>query len=1111
MLFGRTQRTQTKKRLYLLLIGAVFVLSPIISLFQTTPSYAETNYNSLVPNDKYWFHEYASALGECFASAMATHKDPEKLTGNNLFNASPSEAQFHSYATFLAGDQPMESVSCHGMSNSSNEFSKAALKRFGINGVELLCAMGYTKEGGAICKSSPGKPFSQERISNREQKFYSALKKLTGYDHAAAEKDPAVQYAKWHSVVANGCVDGSPVSKSEFDKADGDSRISFDAVDGNKIVKKYYSRATVSKFNSNRSNGGKFVEYPYDQKLAKKSIRCFDAAAKVNQSAQGYLNVVQKKAAEKMCSERGFKNKELEACVQGVLKKDKNSCTGSGAEKSACQWGAENANNLSLDIGDEKLQSGTKDQNDEGPNDCAVTGVGWWVCPLSNSLASGMDWVYGQLARFLETRPLEVSSTTSGLYIAWNTMRGFANTAFIIGFLIIIYSQITSIGISNYGIKRLLPRLIVAAILVNLSFYICAILIDMSNIAGHVVQDIFVGMRETMTTQGGAAANDMNFGSVTAAILSNGAIAAGGIAAFIVKSGGIVKATVPLLFPLLIGMGLILMVVLIIMAARQAMIIILTIISPLAFVAYLLPGTETWFRKWRETMTTLLIFFPAFSAVFGGSQLAAAAIKQNASNIVMMILALAVQVAPLAIVPLLLKLSGGLLNRFAGIVNDKGKGLFDRSWNWAQGKKEDMINRSIARSDDQLRGKRHTFARLGKAYRQRVSGRKEEYEKNEKAAELEYLKSAQHAKIDRDRRFIDDAHRLAQSRLDTAWARELATSGTAAHRQAVQLQTSQNDASLQNQRFENQYKELETTKGTRQYQIGQNTRDERGRSESFERVASGQFAERVLKDQQLQDYIGGPENAYYGNAQGSQRVKAQAYQATKSAFEEAIKNATVYLRAENIQGEKLVNLAQGKDAGDIKATPDNITAAVRSMFEDRDAKSIMSFMNNIGDFKNLPAATRDALADALRMYGGAPFMGNSFIKDLQNNNVSGSGQEVLDKLMGKFVQDKVSSNSLNTNPEYLEQIVNYIQSNKFREQAKKNPDIVDRVKESIDTGLGEPMLAGSLSSEVIDLWKDMKESLKSIDKGTKENQESLRNIEQQDSPKNPKNGWDNKE
>ncbi|MEO7904841.1 MAG: hypothetical protein ABIR91_03550, partial [Candidatus Saccharimonadales bacterium] len=115
---------------------------------------------------------------------------------------------------------------------------------------------------------------------------------------------------------------------------------------------------------------------------------------------------------------------------------------------------------------------------------CAITGIGWLVCSVTNFLATGMDWVFDALSGFVEVQALSTDGNST-MHRVWNIMRGFANVAFVIAFLIIIYSQLTSVGMSNYGIKKLLPRIIIAAILVNVSYWICAIAIDLSNILGY--------------------------------------------------------------------------------------------------------------------------------------------------------------------------------------------------------------------------------------------------------------------------------------------------------------------------------------------------------------------------------------------------------------------------------------------------------------------------------------------------------------------------------------------------------------------------------------------------------------------------------------------------
>ncbi|MDB5180342.1 MAG: rane protein of unknown function [Candidatus Saccharibacteria bacterium] len=325
---------------------------------------------------------------------------------------------------------------------------------------------------------------------------------------------------------------------------------------------------------------------------------------------------------------------------------------------------------------------------------CSVEGIGWIICPLSVFIAGGMDWAFGILATFIAVQPSVLGDPNNGMYVAWNVMRNIANVAFVIAFLIIIYSQLTSFGVSNYGLKKLIPRLIIAAILVNVSFIISALAIDISNVLGYSIQNIFNIIRENVfniTNDNFAGVNsnlDSPWKVVTAAILAGGGIVGG---FYYISSGAEI-----MLVPLLLGLILTLIFVIIVLAARQAIIVILVIIAPLAFVANLLPNTEKWFDKWKDLFMTMLIFFPAFSLVFGGSQLAGQLIIQNAGdNIVTVLFGMAVQIAPLVITPLLLKFSGSLLGRIAQIANNPSKGILDRNKAWAASHAENLRYKNI--------------------------------------------------------------------------------------------------------------------------------------------------------------------------------------------------------------------------------------------------------------------------------------------------------------------------------------------------------------------------------------------------------------------------------
>ncbi len=326
-----------------------------------------------------------------------------------------------------------------------------------------------------------------------------------------------------------------------------------------------------------------------------------------------------------------------------------------------------------------------------GTSSCNVDGgLGWIICPVTNTLATGMDWVFKTLSSFLAVRPAETGQDTV-LFRAWSYMRSFANIAFVIAFLIIIYSQLTNLGINNYSMKKLLPRLIVAAILVNLSYYISSVAIDISNILGYSLQDVFIQIRNSLVGTSGNSWDLISWKSMSGFILSSGtAGVAGGVALFTTLSTYGVTGSLFLLLPALVVALTAVLVALVVMAARQAIITLLVIIAPLAFVAYLLPNTEKWFDKWRSTFMTLLILFPAFSMIFGGSQLAATAIIQNADSINLVILGMLVQVAPLFITPMLVKLSGSTVARIAGMVNNPNKGIIDRTRNWSKDRADNV-------------------------------------------------------------------------------------------------------------------------------------------------------------------------------------------------------------------------------------------------------------------------------------------------------------------------------------------------------------------------------------------------------------------------------------
>ena len=616
---------------------------------------------------------------------------------------------------------------------------------------------------------------------------------------------------------------------------------------------------------------------------------------------------------------------------------------------------------------------------------CDVQGIGWFICPVSNWLADGIDFMYSALQQFLKTKPLETTNQNSGIYLAWVIMRNISNVAFIVAFLVIIYSQLTSVGISNYGVKKMIPRLVIAAVLVNLSFTICAILLDLSNIAGYAFQDAFMGIKNTISTVG-ENTSTWTWSEVISTALSNGALAIGAVA--------FTTELLPMLVPAATLAGLTLLLILLIMAARQALIIILIIISPLAFVCYLLPGTEKWFKKWRDSFLTMLVFFPAFSVVFGGAQLAGILIIQNATGpngAIMHVLGMLVQIIPLAITPLIMKFSGGVLGKFAGFVNDKNKGWYDRTKNWSKGRREIIRNKKLANPNMA----RFNPNRLRRWTDHNGRALKKELETSQKNAENSFRDTARYKRLDMSARQATRRADLLSAQDDNRYLE--ATQGymaddiydkRPAYDRALRVvsarySTWRDAKSYQQQaQFMSDIKDLETEIATAGL-IKNNA----------QRQQHSEFAEQLINNKELREKAGGhvftDEN---GNLIGANAALASAIATSRSEYAKSVDEARQIIKHYKLSSEQRQGLALGRRSinlpGGVRLTKDSIfvrEATIEEQVKYGTAAEVAELLSE------LPPEFRASAASALAESGiksRANFMGGKLIDDMLKGDIN---------------------------------------------------------------------------------------------------------------------------
>lgn len=339
-----------------------------------------------------------------------------------------------------------------------------------------------------------------------------------------------------------------------------------------------------------------------------------------------------------------------------------------------------------------------KDKDNKDKNSCAIEWIGWIVCPIVRGSTGVVVGLYNFMqANFLNIKSDQLFSNSGKgqeAFKHWVTFRDIANIFFVIMIAIIIFSQVTGVGISNYGIKKMLPKIIIYAILVNISWYIVVIAIDISNIVGSTLfkwlsndgnwnfsSDV---QKETSPVEG-----------ILTGTAATGALIAAGVTAALV--GG---ATI-LLF--IVSAALAVVMTVFILMIREAAVIVLVVTSPLAFVAGLLPNTEGVFKKWIKLTKNMLMIYPICSLIVGGalfvSNLLYGVVDDPLLKIIYGVLPILSLFAIIAVIKTVLSFIDGLtggnlrgaIDKMSGRINTAGQNS-----NWAKASREKAANRSIA-------------------------------------------------------------------------------------------------------------------------------------------------------------------------------------------------------------------------------------------------------------------------------------------------------------------------------------------------------------------------------------------------------------------------------
>ncbi|HVV25557.1 MAG TPA: hypothetical protein VHC21_00805 [Candidatus Saccharimonadales bacterium] len=326
---------------------------------------------------------------------------------------------------------------------------------------------------------------------------------------------------------------------------------------------------------------------------------------------------------------------------------------------------------------------------------CEASGfnLSWILCPFFDVLSDGASWMFSNIvAPFLVTPPVSTDPGDPSFQI-WSNIRVYGDIFLVIALLVIVFGE--SIGgglIDAYTAKKVLPRLLVAAVLINLSIYIVALLVDISNVLGQGVGSLLTAPLSHCSNGTGGNCWDFNlslgdqarvFSVGLIGLLAGGTAAVGFLGTLIFGGAAGVSAIITVAFFTLLPMFFAVLAVFVTLIVRKGLILMLVLISPVAFALYCLPNTERFFKRWWDLLIEALMVYPIIVAIFGVAEILSITIltsngigaddlqgivnggvvTHNLNRTLALVVAFLLQFLPLLAVPFAFRFASGALGR----------------------------------------------------------------------------------------------------------------------------------------------------------------------------------------------------------------------------------------------------------------------------------------------------------------------------------------------------------------------------------------------------------------------------------------------------------------
>ena len=320
----------------------------------------------------------------------------------------------------------------------------------------------------------------------------------------------------------------------------------------------------------------------------------------------------------------------------------------------------------------------------------------WIICPIINTMVSAITVVDNIITAQLSIQTSSIfcgsdSGTCGAYFAAWQSFRNIALGLMAIAGLIILIAQALGLELLDaYMIRKTLPRLLIAAIGITLSWPLMQFFVNLSNDLGFGIRHLIYAPFDKLKD-----GTDLSFGSGIANIFFGTAAVGVGALPIWIAAGGI-----GVLLSYVGTAALAVFIAIIVLILRQVAIILLIILAPIAIVAYILPNTQNIYKIWWDSFAKALMMFPLIAAFIASGRVFSAVAINNAGNsgganaVLSGFIGFAAYFAPYFLIPLTFKFAGGAIRQIGGFVNDRGRGGFDGLRKFRSNQSKSRIDRA---------------------------------------------------------------------------------------------------------------------------------------------------------------------------------------------------------------------------------------------------------------------------------------------------------------------------------------------------------------------------------------------------------------------------------